>query len=48
MSTFYCDPSKYAIFTKIEVYLKWIKLILDEVEEKTLEKEILSNYEPIL
>lgn len=54
-SSFYCDPSKYTIFTKIEVFVKWIKLILDDIEKKkistamaiatTLENE---NFEPVL
>ena len=52
-SSFYCDPSKYTIFTKIEVYMKWIKFILNEIEareETALEEENMSiDYEePVL
>ena len=32
VSTFYCDSSKFTIFTKIEIYTKWIRTILDKIE----------------
>lgn len=58
-STFFCDPFKYTIFTKIEVYIKWIKHILDEIEAMeenvmALENENFAslssaaNFEPVL
>lgn len=33
VSTFYCDPSKYTVFTKVEMYTKWIKTNLDSIDD---------------
>ncbi|KAG5681569.1 hypothetical protein PVAND_010988 [Polypedilum vanderplanki] len=35
-STFFCDPHKYTIFTKIDVYVRWIKFILDSIEVRMM------------
>lgn len=47
-STFYCDPFKFTIFTRIDVYLKWIRDTLNDIEAKRQEEEISLNYEPVL
>jgi hypothetical protein len=48
-STFYCDPFKYAVFTKIAIYTKWIKEILElvEREEQQKGKTLSVSYEPV-
>lgn len=43
-ATFYCDPFKYTVFTKVGLYVKWIRFVLASIHESHAEHE----YEPIL
>lgn len=42
-STFFCDPFKYTVFTKVGLYVKWIKFVLDSIHDSHP-----GDYEPIL
>lgn len=33
LSTAYCDPYQYSIFTKVGIYVKWIRQIIDSIHE---------------
>lgn len=46
-SSFFCDPNKYTVFTKVGLYVKWIKHVLEDVHA-THKDEIKKVYEPIL
>lgn len=42
-STFFCDPFKFTVFTKVGLYVKWIRFVLDTIHSaRTL------SLEPIL
>lgn len=43
-STFYCDPFKYTVFTKVGLYVKWIRFVLESIHGAHNDAE----YEPIL
>lgn len=53
-STFYCDPYKFTVFTKVSLYVNWIRFILDEI--RVAHKKMLQlrnvdeheEYDPIL
>lgn len=45
-STFFCDPFKYTVFTKVGLYVKWIKFVLDGIHGAHTQSH--GDYEPIL
>lgn len=50
-STFFCDPYKFTVFTKVALYVNWIRSILDEIHvahEKMLRTRLLDEHDPIL
>jgi hypothetical protein len=46
LSTSYCDPKKYTIFTKVGIYVKWIQHVLEKVH--VTHNYTLRRYQPIL
>lgn len=46
-STFFCDPFKFTVFTKVGLYVKWIKFVLDSIHSAH-SKTLRVDYEPIL
>lgn len=34
ISTAFCDPHQYSIFTKVGIYVKWIRQVLDDIHEQ--------------
>ena len=46
-STFYCDPFKFTVFTKVGLYVKWIKFVLDSIHNDHTQS-LSIQYEPIL
>lgn len=46
LSTSFCDPEKYTIFTKVGLYVKWIKHMLDEIH--ATHEFTKTAYDPIL
>lgn len=47
-STFFCDPTKYTVFTKVGFYVKWIKYVLNTIHDIHNNKNTPTTYEPIL
>lgn len=48
-STTFCDPNQYSIFTKIGIYVKWIRQVIDIIHEHHVYDVIYSNDDdPIL
>ncbi|CRK97474.1 CLUMA_CG010863, isoform A [Clunio marinus] len=47
-STFFCDPYKFTVFTKVGLYVKWIKFILNNIHNTHTEPLEVVEYEPIL
>lgn len=45
-STFFCDPFKYTVFTKVGLYVKWIKFVLNSIHDAYAQPHV--DYEPIL
>lgn len=45
-STFFCDPFKYTVFTKVGLYAKWIRFVLDGIHAAHAPSRV--EYEPIL
>lgn len=45
-STFFCDPFKFTVFTKVGLYVKWIRFVLEGVHSTYATKVV--DYEPIL
>lgn len=45
-STFFCDPFKYTVFTKVGLYVKWIKFVLNSIHDAYTQPH--GDYEPIL
>jgi secreted trypsin-like serine protease len=45
-STFFCDPFKYTVFTKVGLYVKWIRFVLDSIHDAYAQPH--GDYEPIL
>jgi hypothetical protein len=45
-STFFCDPFKYTVFTKVGLYVKWIKFVLNSIHDAYTRPH--GDYEPIL
>lgn len=43
-STFFCDPSKYTVFTKVGLYVKWIRFVLEGIHNTHTH----IDYDPIL
>lgn len=47
-STAFCDPHQYSIFTKVGIYVKWIRQVLDRIHEHhTPHKSYDYNDDPI-
>lgn len=46
-STFFCDPFKFTVFTKVGLYVKWIKFVLDSIHDAHTQS-VSVEYEPIL
>lgn len=46
-STFFCDPFKFTVFTKVGLYVKWIKFVLNSIHDAHTQALQL-DYEPIL
>lgn len=46
-STFFCDPFKFTVFTKVGLYVKWIKFVLDSIHSAHTQP-VGTQYEPIL
>lgn len=40
LSSPYCDPYQYAIFTKVSVYLKWMQQSMKEIHSKHIDENI--------
>lgn len=47
-STFFCDPFKYTVFTKVGLYVKWIKFVLNSIHDAHTQPVGGVEYEPIL
>lgn len=46
-TTFFCDPFKYTVFTKVGLYVKWIRFVLDSIHKAHAHPQQV-EYEPIL
>lgn len=46
-STFFCDPFKFTVFTKVGLYVKWIRFVLDGIHDAH-SHPVAVEYEPIL
>lgn len=46
-STFFCDPFKYTVFTKVGLYVKWIRFVLNSIHNAHTQTNGI-DYEPIL
>lgn len=47
-STFYCDPTKLTVFTKVGFYVRWIRFVLNNIAINAHNGTTQTNYEPIL
>lgn len=47
LSTTYCDPHQYSIFTKVGIYIKWMQGVLRSIHERHILKSIEMDDEPI-